>query len=169
MWLYAMDETITPPEFFIKILQHYEMYEPAFLNEREYSFKRPFIQAMVNIMMPWEQETSERNSIAALSRQVHTLGVTPVAVPDDTDVLSEDPLDEDDWSDHPEEEHATVLVILGTENPRRKNVKRLQAFPKAHIVKPKIELLREEVMRSRPPSPKPSQRKRQRREQPEPP
>ena len=101
MWLYSMGEAIEPPEFFTKILQHYQLYQPAFLGNTEFSSIRPFIQAMVDIMIPWEKEASKRNSLAALMRQEHTLAVTPVAVPEDTDILSEDPSDEDDWSDPP--------------------------------------------------------------------
>ena len=73
LWLYSMDESITPSEFFIKILQHYEMYQPAFLDETEYSFRCPFIQAMVDIMMPWERkQAKETLSSLKLAKSKHS-------------------------------------------------------------------------------------------------
>ena len=99
MWLYVMDEHITPSEFFIKILQHYQMYEPAFVGDSDYSYKRPFIQALTDILMPWEHTTSDVNYMTAQRQRGRILGVTPGAVPDDADILNEDPSEPDDWSD----------------------------------------------------------------------
>lgn len=172
MWLYAMDEHIKPPEFFMKIVQHYQMYRPALVGDSDYSYKRPFIKALSDILMPWEHATTDVNFMIAQRQRGNTLGVTPVAIPEDADILSEDSSEPDDWSDNDpaeaheremqhrsgqrdnlpattqdqaaqqlltnpsnpgsgivrgntntvnpavEEEHATVLVILGTEQQR---------------------------------------------------
>ena len=76
MWLFVMDGHIKPSEFFIKILQHYQMYTPAFVGDSEFSYKRPFVQAMIDIMLPWEHATTNANYEVALRQRGRRLGVT---------------------------------------------------------------------------------------------
>ena len=75
------------------------MYEPAFVGDSDYNYKRPFIQALTDILMPWEDATADANYTTAQRQRGRRLGVAPVAVPDDADILSEDPSEPDDWSD----------------------------------------------------------------------
>ena len=58
MWLYALDEVVTPAELFIKLLQHYHVYAPCFEGSKDFHFKRPFIQQLVDILGPWEEAAS---------------------------------------------------------------------------------------------------------------
>jgi hypothetical protein len=58
MWLYALDEVRTPAELFIKLLEHYHVYAPCFEGSKDFHFKRPFIQQLVDIFGPWEEAAS---------------------------------------------------------------------------------------------------------------
>ena len=43
MWLYVLDEHITPAELFTKLFQHYQIYSPAFVENSDFNYKRPFM------------------------------------------------------------------------------------------------------------------------------
>ena len=58
IWLYVLDEVVTPAELFIKLLQHYHGYAPCFEGSKDFHFKRPFTQQLVDILVPWEEAAS---------------------------------------------------------------------------------------------------------------
>ena len=61
MWLYALDEFVTPSELFFKLLQHHDLYTPCVGDGNNFSYKRPFIQQLGDILRPWEEAISDGN------------------------------------------------------------------------------------------------------------
>ena len=68
MWLYSLDEVVKPEAFLDKLLQHYHLYAPCFEEAMDFHEKRPFIQQLVDILIPWEEAASDRHYADAKRR-----------------------------------------------------------------------------------------------------